>query len=554
MARDDREGAQPDAAGAERRTPAGGVGLKAGAAVVVLTAVLAVAVGLVARWALSTGRVAGASDKATPTASMPLFIGWGKPELVLLLSAQQHGYLLPCGCSHPQRGGLERRYNFLQTLKQRGWPVVAVDLGDIAQTQGPQILPNVQGLIKYRYSMEALKLMDYFAVGVGEYEGSLPLKEALDNYALNNPSPSVLCANLKDRDTNFPDEVGSWKVTDVTGTNLKVGVASVVGHAVEQAMSKDPQVQFDSVRDVLPGVLKDMEKQNPDVRVLLYQGPLDVAKRLAEWVTAQQLPALHVILCLSPEDEASARPEVVGNTFIVRVGHKGKAVGVVGVFPPDAAGQPLQLKYQQVSLGEEYLTPRDQEANNPIARLMERYTQELKDGRYLQKYGQTKHPLQVAAAPAVPTYVGSERCKKCHKAAYAVWEKSQHAHAYQTLVDAKHPSLRQYDGECVVCHVTGFGYKSGFADMDRTPKLKDVGCESCHGPASEHVKNTHDEKWHKLMNPWKARPDETPAEKSRRVLQMDQACQKCHDPDNDVHWDFEKKWPKVAHPSPPDEN
>ena len=34
----------------------------------------------------------------------------------------------------------------------------------------PRQLPNVQGLIKYRYSMEALKQMDYLAVGLGEYE------------------------------------------------------------------------------------------------------------------------------------------------------------------------------------------------------------------------------------------------------------------------------------------------------------------------------------------------------------------------------------------------
>jgi hypothetical protein len=550
MARDERDQAGPGAAGAERREPDGGVSLKTSAVVLALTAVLTVAVGLVARWAFTSGPTAGATDKVPPGAPMPLFIGWPKPDLVLLLSAQQHGYLLPCGCSRPQRGGLERRYNFLQTLKQRGWPVVAVDLGDIAQTQGPQILPNVQGLIKYRYSMEALNLMDYLAVGIGECEGSLPLKEALDNYALNNNSPRVLCANLKDKETNFPDEVGSWKVTDVPGTNLKVGVTSVVGPAVAKAMGQDPQVAFEHVREALPGALKDMAKQAPDVRVLLYQGPLDMAKVLAE-----KIPDFQVILCLSPEDEASARPEVVGNTFIIRVGHKGKAVGVVGVFRPQAAGQPPELRYQQVSLGEEYMTPKGQEANNPVAQLMERYTQELKEGRYLEKYGQTSHLLQQEAKPpAFPTYVGSRKCQGCHKAAYAVWEKSQHAHAYHTLVDAKHPSLRQYDGECIVCHVTGFSYKGGFTDLQKTPKLIDVGCESCHGPGSEHIKHKNDEKWHALMNPWKAKPGETEAQKKRRLFEIDKACQKCHDQDNDVHWDFEKKWPKIAHPSPPDEN
>src|SRR5947209_14191611 len=60
-----------------------------------------------------------------------LFAGWAKPQVALLLSGQMHGYLQPCGCSEPQYGGLARRYNFLQSLKDRGWPVVLVDLGDL---------------------------------------------------------------------------------------------------------------------------------------------------------------------------------------------------------------------------------------------------------------------------------------------------------------------------------------------------------------------------------------------------------------------------------------
>ena len=95
-----------------------------------------------------------------------LFREWGKPDLVLVLSAQQHGYLLPCGCSRPQIGGLERRYNFLQTLKARGWPVVPVDVGDVAQRSGPQ------ALLQYKTAMEARQQLGYLAVGLGKATGS----------------------------------------------------------------------------------------------------------------------------------------------------------------------------------------------------------------------------------------------------------------------------------------------------------------------------------------------------------------------------------------------
>src|SRR5882724_6944156 len=41
-----------------------------------------------------------------------LFRDWPanrKPDVVLVLSGQEHGYLQPCGCSKPQLGGLVRR-------------------------------------------------------------------------------------------------------------------------------------------------------------------------------------------------------------------------------------------------------------------------------------------------------------------------------------------------------------------------------------------------------------------------------------------------------------
>jgi hypothetical protein len=66
---------------------------------------------------------------AAPAFPNRLFEDWtAKPNLVLVLSGQQHGYMLPCGCSRPQLGGLERRYNFLQFVKKAGWPYVAFDL------------------------------------------------------------------------------------------------------------------------------------------------------------------------------------------------------------------------------------------------------------------------------------------------------------------------------------------------------------------------------------------------------------------------------------------
>jgi hypothetical protein len=479
-------------------------------------------------------RAANPDEAEQLKAGTLLFHHWPKPEVALVLSAQQYGYLLPCGCSRPQKGGLERRYNFIQSLQERGWPVVAVDLGDIPQRYAPQKLPNIQGLLKYEYSMRALKEMGYSAVNFGETEMAMPLEKALGQYALNNPVPRVLADNLKDAADKFP-ETGRWMVVQPEGSPLKVGIAGVVGPTVRGKVS-DPSIRFLEVKDVLPKVLKDMEKEKPALRVLLYQGMPKEAKACAE-----AFPQFQVVLSLSEpgDEEPPNEPQRVGPSLVIVVGHKGRYVGVVGANRrPDRS---FDLRYQLVPMSEQFVTPREKEKNHPILALLEKYTEELKRDGYLQKYGQTRHPVQVQFPQA--TYVGSEACQKCHEAAYQVWKNSRHAHAYQTLVDARNPSLRQYDAECVVCHVTGFAHQGGFRSEEQTPTLKNVGCESCHGPASLHVGDPKNLAFRAALNPWKAQPGE---DETRRIGRIDQACQKCHDPDNDVHWSFDK-WKAIAH-------
>src|SRR5437870_377045 len=78
-------------------------------------------------------------EQETPPENQPTtsdWKKWDKPLFAIIVSGQMHGYYDPCGCSDPQYGGLVRRYNFVESLKAKGWDVVGVDLGELAQTQG----------------------------------------------------------------------------------------------------------------------------------------------------------------------------------------------------------------------------------------------------------------------------------------------------------------------------------------------------------------------------------------------------------------------------------
>ncbi len=495
-----------------------------------------------------------------------LFPNWGKPDLVVLLSAQEHGYMLPCGCSYPQVGGLERRYNLLHLLQQRGWPVVAVDLGDVPQKRGPANLPNVQGLLKYRYSMMALKEMGYLGVGVGEHEAALSLGKIEGEWALNEPKPAVLAGNLENPG-NFPGLQSLAAVVVPGTTGIKVGVTNIVGPTVAESI-KDPAVKFKSTAGALREQLQNMQAEKVDLPILLYHGLATPRKDgVVESVAcAKAFPQFPVVLCLSEEDEPPAHPIAVehppGNpNYVFRLGHKGKYVGVLGVFRTGQANPAFTYKYQLVEVGVEYVTPPSQEAGHPILKIYEDYTRELKKDDYLGRYGQSTHLVQAMNPVAglrnpgngVPGYIGSEACQKCHDHAYDVWKKSDHSHAYQTLVDARHPSLRQYDGECIVCHTVGFGYKTGFTDEHKTRHLENVGCESCHGPGSLHAKNPDNEELRQRMNqPWRGAKNA-----NARELAIEKFCVTCHDIDNDVTWihnnkknPFKDKWSKIVHTTP----
>ena len=79
-------------------------------------------------------------------------------------------------------------------------------------------------------------------------------------------------------------------------------------------------------------------------------------------------------------------------------------------------------------------------------------------------------------------YIGGQECADCHPEAKAFWDKTKHAQAWQTLVDAK----KTFDAECVECHVTGW-QEPGGSILGQVDRLQNVQCEVCHGPGSLHV-------------------------------------------------------------------
>lgn len=142
--------------------------------------------------------------------------------------------------------------------------------------------------------------------------------------------------------------------------------------------------------------------------------------------------------------------------------------------------------------------------------------------------------ISAGSASAEPAgqspYVGATVCQGCHPGPYAQWAATPHAHAWKSLESAN----REMDRACYSCHATGVDEPGGPTSPTEVlghgemASLTNVQCESCHGPAREHV----------------AAPG------PRQLLPVPPAsvCTRCHDGVRDEgRFDFEAYRPKVVH-------
>jgi hypothetical protein len=121
-------------------------------------------------------------------------------------------------------------------------------------------------------------------------------------------------------------------------------------------------------------------------------------------------------------------------------------------------------------------------------------------------------------------YAGSQRCETCHLQIQNHWMDTLHADALTTLEDIGQDN----NPDCLPCHTVGYGESGGFVSRETTKDLAGVGCESCHGPARDHVENVADE----TLRP--------------TVSISSEVCGKCHTGEHQPQYD---EWVTSAHAS-----
>ena len=420
-------------------------------------------------------------------------------QLTLQFTGDVRGRLVPCGCFTGQMGGLTRVATLLGTERVPG--LLRMDVGDaLAGTADYQ-------RIQYRYLLRAFAEMGYVAANIGHREAALSAAE-LREFQAKSPVP-LISANLLDTSTGAPF-LETHRIAEQAGWRIAViGVVDPAGLGESLGSGLAVEKMETSLSRLLPQL-----KGKVDATVLLAFTDEAGLHRLA-----RDFYELDVILG-GKVTQPAQRLERENRSAILYVTNQSRAVGTLQALL--AAPNQLENVQGDVKLVHDRI-PQAQD----VATLNKQYRDEIRRTRLDLDDPEKLSADVVPGVKAAAAYAGTASCAGCHPQATAVWQKSGHAHAFKTLVNAKADA----DPNCISCHTIGFGTPGGYRREFGQEKLVNVGCESCHGPGSSHVAARQS--------------GNLDAGKMRALGAGD--CQKCHHGEFSRPFEWEKFWPEVKH-------
>ena len=393
-----------------------------------------------------------------------------KDSITVFLTGNLLGKLKPCGCSGGQKGGLERRPAIFNTVAPD--KRLLIDTGVFIETK------LEQDEIKFLTIIEALDYLNYDVVNLAKVDIEFAQNFGLlGNDLLNFITPYE---TFEDVAPGFKNQL----VLD--GENIDI-----------VTVTYDPDLQpLDYIKRIFPE-----EPENQSVNILILNSEtIDDFDEINTEIS--QLGIVDCIICPLNSDEPAVLSKRGEKPLICATGRYGRYISSLKI--EHAPDKTLKLSFDDVALVEEI------EKDENLVKQYKLYQQRVKEAGLLEK--NPRFPDEKGIK-----YVGSDSCESsdCHSEPcvhvfeHVVWKESDHAKAYQTLVDKG----SQYDPECIECHVVGYKYNSGFRTLEKTPELINVGCENCHGPGSAHCIN----------------PYENP---TIPIEDIEKQCLKCHSPEH----------------------
>ncbi|HEX6240649.1 MAG TPA: multiheme c-type cytochrome [Polyangiales bacterium] len=447
-----------------------------------------------------------------------------KPDLRLLVLTDPKGYLEPCGCQLRPLGGVDKLATLVKGARADQVPTLLVAAGDL--TFGTEVSPEDMASAANQETWRAETLVDVWsgiglaAVSPGKLDLAQPparLKPLLEKSKF-----PWLVDNLADGANPFGSQRA--RVLDVGG--VKVGVLGLVAPDPALRLPDGAALQ-EALADVAKSQAEALRAQGARVVVALLSGDRRAARSLAG-------KGVDVVVMGGLDQELPLPPAVHDGTIAVHAGRQGQRLVQLDL-ELDGQGEPhdeggwarseaqrdlrtkaqelgaklkawehdksvakQDLEVQRARLAElerelsnapapsyegRWFTAEVQElvpevtGDGAIAAQLDAYDRRVNDHNRVALADRKPLPAPEGSAH----YAGSDSCRTCHESAYTWWRKTKHGNAYATLEKVH----KEFNLSCVGCHVTGYNEPGG-STVTHVQNLKDVGCETCHGPGSLH--------------------------------------------------------------------
>jgi len=406
-------------------------------------------------------------------------------RVLLVVSGDTSGWIVPCGCASNQSGGLLRRGTYVKNLATTA-PVILADVGGAAGGASP-----------YDRARFIAILRGELAMGIAAHNlGSAELALGADEIRIAQCVTGVpfLSANARDGKGELIGE----EMRAVTAGGLRIALIGVVSPKFARG-----DLRVDEPRNTVLRVVRGLQPKPDYIVVLAYLPEEELLSFAAD------LPEVHAVVG-GPTGQAIV-PRDAGPTLVSSATNKGKFLVRLDLF---ARGSQRPLEGEIVEMGPDI-------ADDPVQK---KYLEEHLDALGVRDFAANETGFLAALPAQVPEgyrISETESCRACHTADHEQWTQSAHARAWETLQARRF----QADSYCQQCHTTGFGLPGGFVSAARSVSRTNVGCESCHGPSQAHVANPQ------TRTPYDARD----------------RCVICHDRENSPHFEYAAYWSRIKH-------
>lgn len=404
----------------------------------------------------------------------------------VIVSCDTAGWIVPCGCSSKQAGGLLRRATYVDGVRKTT-DVLLADAGGAPGGNTPYDRLKFDAVLRGEVQMQIA------AHNIGAAEAELGAK-SLREFSEKLKAP-LITSNVKDAEgqeflpTHRIAKLGDQRIAIVGVLSKKFACEGL---------------QIENPRDSLMRLIQSLKGQFDQLLVLAYL-PEDELEQLVS-----QVPEADMIV--GGPTRQSISPRRAGPAIWGATTNKGKFL----VHLHRSTGkEPWDGKI--VELNDEIVDDATQTKN------LKRFRDEL--ARIDFTSDQTGFtPVLSTDLPANFQVAGTEACQKCHPNDCQQWSQTRHGHAWQTLVDKQ----SQMDPYCQHCHTTGYGQPGGFRSVALGQLRQNVGCESCHGPGQAHV----------------LRPA------THTIYDARDRCLQCHDHENSPKFNYDEFWAAITHGLP----